>query len=226
MKWLVAFSWAGLLAIAAVYILFVLRYKNAALADVVCIGDSLTACGGMEGRYTDWLSKELPDMRIVNRGINGDTLFGGRDRFERDVLSLHPKVVVIELGANDFFRHDRTPHELYSDLAFMVRGAREQNIGVAIAGVFGDQLDEKGQPIPKLFHEGDAAFGKTILEIERTVAKQYGAIHIENIQADLNKPEFWGDNRHPNAAGNKLVAARILPAVKKLLEEQAASGRK
>ncbi|MBI3827915.1 MAG: hypothetical protein HY291_00255 [Planctomycetes bacterium] len=225
MKWIAAFGWAGLLAVVAVYALFVLRYKNASLADVVCIGDSLTACGGMEGRYTDFLSKDLPGLRIINRGINGDTLFGGRERFERDVLSLHPKIVVIELGANDFFRHDRSPHELYVDLATMVRSAREQNIGVAIAGVFGDQLDEKGQPIPKLFHEGDPAFGQTILEIERTVAKQYGAIHIENIQADLTQPEYWGDNRHPNAAGNRLVAARILPAVKQLLEAQAASGR-
>jgi len=83
---------------------------------IVCIGDSLTVCGGKDGRYTDWLSEFLPKHKIVNKGIGGDILAGGRARFQHDVLDLTPDVVIIELGANDFWQQKRTIEELQKQI--------------------------------------------------------------------------------------------------------------
>jgi hypothetical protein len=37
---------------------------------IVCIGDSLTACGGLGGKYTDYLKQLLPRHSIINKGIS------------------------------------------------------------------------------------------------------------------------------------------------------------
>ena len=55
-------------------------------------GDSLT-----EG--IDW--RELfPDVKILNRGIGGDTSAGVLNRLD-EVIGRHPKIVVLMIGAND-----------------------------------------------------------------------------------------------------------------------------
>jgi len=215
----------GLLAVLATYILFIYRQRQLfpstpATADIVCLGDSLTECGGVGGRYSDYLAQALPEYRVLNRGIGGDTLAGGRERFSRDVLSLRPKLVIIELGANDFHRADRPIEALFEDLAHMVNAAGIQGIQVIIAGVFGPQLDRDSRLVPKEYKEGAPQLGQQIFQMEREIARRFGAVHVENIQAELNKPEHWGDPRHPSPAGNRVVAARLLPVVKQLLAEQ------
>jgi len=184
---------------------------------IVCFGDSLTDCGGKGGRYTDWLAVFLPDCEIINKGVGGDTLAGGRARFKKDVLDLKPDIVVIELDANDFWAKARTISELKKDFAFMIEKAQEHNIKVVIAGVFGDMADKQRKPIPKVL--GTDYFGRQILEMERELASKYNCEHVENIQADIKNKKYWIDTNHPNKQGNRFVALRILPAVKKLLDE-------
>jgi lysophospholipase L1-like esterase len=192
---------------------------------IVCFGDSLTACGGLGGRYPDYLAQELPGSLVINRGVGGDTLDGGRRRFERDVLALRPRVVVIALGANDFRRSDRPVSEMGADLEQMVRAARAQGCAVVIAGVFGPQLDAAGNLAPKLYHEGDPQRGQQVLEMERAAAAKYGCVHVENMQADLVLPEHWADARHPSATGNRLVAKKIAAALRALTQAQCTAVR-
>ncbi|MCW8133727.1 MAG: hypothetical protein KIS92_25500 [Planctomycetota bacterium] len=217
-------GWFGLLAVLATYIFFVYRNRQeTGTADIVCLGDSLTACGGPGGRYSDYLAQALPGLKIVNRGIGGDTIAGGRARFERDVLSLQPKVVILELGANDFFQHNRDPKDLYEDMRQMVQTCRNLKMEVILAGVFGEHLSRDGLPGAKEYKEGDPAFGETILRMEQALAKNYNAYHIENIQYDLNTPECWADARHPSAEGNRRVAARMLPVLRAALAQHASA---
>lgn len=197
------------------------RQARRASNRVVCFGNSLTACGGYGGRYTDYLAIALPKCDVVNRGVGGETLSGGRNRFRKDVLDLQPRVVVIELGANDFHQAIRSIDAMRADLEYMIAALRERKIGVVIAGVFGPQLDEEGNEVPKIYKEGSKDLGKQILEMERDLARKYDCIHIENIQANLNHEKYWEDERHPNAEGNRLVAEIILPAIKKLLPTEA-----
>ena len=65
---------------------------------LVCLGDSLTSCGGAGGHFSHWLQRFMPDVRVIDAGIGGDTLDGGRARYARDVLAHDPDVVLIALG--------------------------------------------------------------------------------------------------------------------------------
>ncbi|MDD5729074.1 MAG: SGNH/GDSL hydrolase family protein [Victivallales bacterium] len=186
---------------------------------IVCFGDSLTACGGPGGRYSDWLAQMLPDCEIINRGIGGDTLGGGRKRFAEDVLTLHPDILVFELGANDYWGRKRSLDALKKDYEYMIKTARDAGIKIVIAGCFGADYDPSrkidtaraGLPLE------DYACGIAAMEFE--FAARYGCIYIPVMQADI-KPNgiapYWSEDRHPNKKGNELVAKRIKTAIEQV----------
>lgn len=70
---------------------------------IVCIGDSLTYGYGLykEKCWVDILRKTL-DVRVLNRGVNGDTSAGMLSRSFRDVVENKPDIVIIMGGSNDF----------------------------------------------------------------------------------------------------------------------------
>jgi len=70
---------------------------------IVCIGDSLTYGYGVykEKCWVDILRKSL-SIRVLNRGINGDSSSGMLSRSFRDVVENKPDAVIIMGGSNDF----------------------------------------------------------------------------------------------------------------------------
>lgn len=183
---------------------------------IVCFGDSLTSCGGPGGRYSDWLVQMFPDCEIINRGIGGDTLGGGRKRFARDVMELRPDILVFELGANDYWGRKRSLGDLKTDYEYMIKTAHDAGMKIVIAGCFGADYDpsrkidtsRNGLPL-KDYSSGIAA-------MEYEFADRYGCVYIPVMQADI-KPNgtapYWSENRHPNKKGNELVAKRIKNAI-------------
>lgn len=210
------FAWAaaGLCAAAAV-IWWGTRDRRPVL---VCLGDSLTSCGGTGGHYSHWLAAMLPEVRVIDAGIGGDTLDGGRARFDRDVLKHRPNVVLIALGANDFWRRSRTVDELRSDLETMVRDAQAVKIRVVVASCFGDRdfWDETCVE----FEPSRFGFAAEIAQMEREVCSAFGCLYVPNMQIDVKPnrlPPYWDQTDHPNKAGNEQVALRLLPSLKQAL---------
>ena len=193
------------------------RHKSVQI--VVCFGDSLTAYGPQGSKYPDWLSLLLPDCFIINKGINGDTLIGGRARFEQDVLKERPDVVIIALGANDFWLQKRDISELKADLEDMVRRAKDAGIEVVIASCFGGRdfwLEENVEFGPERF-----GFAISVAKMEQEVCAKYSCFYVPNMQIDIKpngKEPYWADKWHPNKEGNKFVAKRIFPSLKKALK--------
>ena len=68
---------------------------------LICYGDSITQ-GTIGAAYVDLLAAALPDTRVINAGIDGDTTYNLLLRLERDVLAHAPDVVLIMVGLNDF----------------------------------------------------------------------------------------------------------------------------
>lgn len=62
---------------------------------VVFLGDSITQGWG------PLLAQSFPGLKMVNRGISGDTTRGVLYRLDADVLSLDPKAIVLLIGTND-----------------------------------------------------------------------------------------------------------------------------
>lgn len=219
-----AWLWSGILLMLAVVVsigsLLTWRSLQRSANRIVCFGDSLTTCGGYGGRFPDYLALALPEYEVINRGVGGDTLAGGVKRFQSDVIALHPKVVLIELGANDWHRNERKIEALRQDLEDLVSRAKYNGMEVILLGVFGDQLDAEGHVTEKQYEEKEA-FGQAILQMEREIAKKYDCPHIENIQYEISadRDRYWESKNHPNADGNRVVAQRILPVLQEVLEK-------
>ena len=62
---------------------------------IVFLGDSITQGWGID------FKKSFDGLKLANRGIGGDTTRGMLIRLQEDVLSLHPKAVVLLMGTND-----------------------------------------------------------------------------------------------------------------------------
>lgn len=67
---------------------------------LVCFGDSITE-GMIGASYVERLRARLPGVRVVNAGINGDTVLHLLRRAERDVIARQPDLVTIMIGLND-----------------------------------------------------------------------------------------------------------------------------
>ena len=94
---------------------------------VVFIGDDIT-----EG----W-TQFFPGKRYFNRGISGQTSAQMLVRFRQDVISLKPKVVVIQAGANDLagYSGPATVPMIGENLMSMVELAKANGIRVVLASL-------------------------------------------------------------------------------------------
>ena len=188
-------------------------------STIVCIGDSLTTCGGEGGRYSDWLAEWLVDDVIINKGVDQDTLADGRARFQRDVLDLKGDVVIIALGASDFWQMKRDVSQLTADLEDMVTRAKQAGTEVVIASCFGERdylREEETEFGPERYGLADR-----IWRMEENICQKYGCFYVPNVQADIKpngREPYWEDYIHPNKEGNRFVAKRILVGLEKALE--------
>jgi lysophospholipase L1-like esterase len=190
---------------------------------LVCLGDSLTSCGGAGGHFSHWLQRFMPDVRVIDAGIGGDTLDGGRARYARDVLAHDPDVVLIALGANDFWRNMRPVSALGDDLRAMVQEARRSGMQVVVASCFGQR--DVWEEVCTEFDASRFGLAEEIACMERAVCDEYGCLYVPNMQIDVKPnrlPPFWDETDHPNRAGNEQVALCLLPALRQAVSRATA----
>ncbi len=185
---------------------------------LVCLGDSLTSCGGKDGKYSHYLQRMMPHVRVINAGIGGDTLEGARKRYREDVLKEKPDVVIVALGANDFWRDTRSITEMRDDLVTMVADFKQAGARVIVAGCFGER-DYWGEHSVEF---GSSRFDLAwrFAQMERDVVREYGCLYLPNMQIDIKpnrlKP-YWDMTDHPNPVGNEQIALRLMPYIKEAL---------
>lgn len=83
---------------------------------IVALGDSITAGapgfispleypphgrGNEESQYSYWIMQKHPDWRVINQGISGERTDQMLARFESDVLSHQPDIVIVLGGGSD-----------------------------------------------------------------------------------------------------------------------------
>jgi acyl-CoA thioesterase-1 len=177
---------------------------------IVAFGDSLTAGYGLNHgeSFADDLQRELDRrgyvFRVVNQGISGDTTSGGLTRVE-EAIALKPKVVILELGANDGLRGmpvETTRQNLAAMIdAFQKAGARVLLCGMTLPRNYGaDYIHSFEQIFPELAREKKTALMPFFLDGV--------AVHRELLQAD---------GLHPTARGAEIVARNVMPYLTPLL---------
>ncbi len=189
---------------------------------IVCFGDSLTSCGGANGRYSDMLQASLPEYKFINSGKGGDTIGGGLARLESAVLVHKAHYLIIGLGANDYWQQKRSLNELKQDYETILARCTASGMKIVIISCFGNEklppetvIDFDRAGIPREHYAAGLAI------IERELVKKYNAAYVPDMQCNITpkgRPDLWSDSNHPNAAGNRIVADTILPELRKLLE--------
>jgi acyl-CoA thioesterase-1 len=168
---------------------------------IIAFGDSLVSGkGASAGRdFVAVLSRRLRTP-IINAGRSGDTSGEALDRLDRDVLSRDPRVVIVLLGGNDFLH--KVPRETtFAHLATIVERIRQRGAAVVVVGIN-----------PGLWMDPYAS------EFE-DLARRLEAGLVPDILGDiLGNGALMSDTIHPNDRGYELMADRIEPVLRGLVE--------
>ena len=98
---------------------------------IVCIGNSIVN-GFPHKRSQCFVSlwRQASGYEIINKGENGDVSANIYGRFEKDVISHKPNLVLILTGTNDFIYRLNTPEEVLGYLDKMVELSEKNSIEV------------------------------------------------------------------------------------------------
>ncbi|HSC80101.1 MAG TPA: arylesterase [Chitinolyticbacter sp.] len=182
-------------------------------ADPVLLvfGDSLSAGYGIAARSA-WptlleteLKRQGKPYRVVNASISGETTAGGVTRFPQALKTHQPKLVIIELGANDGLR-GLPVSAAKANLATMIQAAQRAGAKVHVVGM---------QMPPNYGPDYTTAFAA----IYPALAAKYKTGLTPFLLAPvITRPTlFQQDQLHPTAEGQSLLMQMIARDIKPLL---------
>jgi acyl-CoA thioesterase-1 len=182
----------------------------AAPVKILALGSSLTQGYGLPPgtefpvQLRAALKQAGIDAVVTNAGVSADTSAGGLSRLDWS-LADHPDAVILELGSNDMLR-GIPPAETEKNLRAILEKLKAAHVKVLLTGMhaqrnLGAEYVQQFDPIyPRL-------------------AKQYNVLFypffLDGVA--LNPKLNQADGMHPNPAGVKVIVARMLPYVKKLV---------
>jgi acyl-CoA thioesterase-1 len=177
---------------------------------ILALGTSLTQGYGLPPgtEFTVQLQAALKaagmDVRVENAGVSGDTSAGGLTRLDWS-LADHPDAAVVELGSNDMLR-GIPPAETEKNLRAILSRLQKDHVAVLLTGMQAQR-------------NLGADYVRQFDSIYPRLAKDYNVVFYPFILdgVALNPKLNQADGMHPNPAGVKIIVARILPYVKKML---------
>jgi lysophospholipase L1-like esterase len=191
---------------------------------IVAIGDSTTAGtpafasplespplghGDPTSQYAYWLMQSHPDWDVLNRGVNGERSDQIRDRFDRDVISAGPAVVVVIAGVNDVYQGREVEH-VTRHLRWMYDQARIRVVAGTILP-YGTATPEQNAKM------------RQINAWIRQQADADPALGFADTRAAVGapgKPDMLSDSPdrlHPSPSGYRAMAGAIQPVIEQVL---------
>jgi acyl-CoA thioesterase I len=177
---------------------------------ILALGSSLTQGYGLPPgtEFTVQLQAALKqsgiDAVVTNAGVSADTSAGGLARLDWS-LADHPDAVILELGSNDMLR-GTPPAETEKNLRAILAKLKAAHVKVLLTGMHAqrnlgaDYVREFDGIYPRLAKKANVLFYPFFLD-----------------GVALNPKLNQADGMHPNPAGVKVIVARMLPLVKKLV---------
>lgn len=166
--------------------------------SVVCFGNSITlGAGASAGQDYPTLLGQIVKLPVKNLGESGDTTETALLRVG-DILKLDPRIVIVELGGNDYIR--RFPSsKTFNDLRQIVGKIQERKAVVVLISM----------PLGPGYESG-----------YKDLAKDRGAVLIEGVMgAIFDDKSLMADELHPNSSGYQKLAGEIAKVIDPLLEE-------
>lgn len=162
----------------------------------------------------------FPGKPYVNRGISGQTTPQMLIRFQQDVVSLKPAVVVILAGTNDIAGNTgpTTNEQIEDNFKSMIAIAKQNHIKVVLASLtpaFAYPWRPEVHPVERIM-----ALNAWI----KQEAADQGLVYLDYFSAMANpqdgmKRELTVDGVHPNAAGYRVMAPLAEKAIQEALNE-------
>ncbi len=174
-------------------------------AGIVFVGDSIT-----EGWHT--LEQDFAglSLKVVNRGIGGDTTPNLLYRLQEDVLDLHPRAMVVMIGTNDLGEHT-PPADIAGNLRVLHQRVRVAYPKIPIAWCL---------VMPR---KGDDTYPERIRELNALVVQLAASDPLVTLCDTFtplalpdgsSKPEdFVPDRLHLNPAGYSVWRSVLYPIV-------------
>jgi len=165
---------------------------------IVFLGNSITAGAGA-GPGEDFpsiVAREL-NVEVVNAGVSGDSVFDALQRLEIDVLAEDPKIVVVELGGNDFLQ-GTSLDSTFANFEIIMQKLKLSGVKIVIVSV--------NIPLKPSYEAR-----------QKEMAKKYDGVFVPNIlRGVISDPRFMSDSVHPNAMGYQIIAKRVIKGIKKV----------
>lgn len=180
---------------------------------IVAFGDSLTAGLGVQidESYPAQLQRRLDSLgyhyRVINAGVSGDTTAGGLRRVSW-ILNSKPKLVILELGANDGLR-GLPVDESHQNLQQIIRRLREVQVTVILAGM----------TLPPNYGQAYTTQFETMYQnLAREHQVPFIPFFLEGVggTSSLNQ----ADGLHPTSEGYTVVVEHLLKVLRPVLDEK------
>jgi acyl-CoA thioesterase I len=179
---------------------------------LLVFGDSLSAAYGLRADqgWVALLQKRLVAQgygyRVVNASVSGETTSGGKARLERALAQHRPRLVILELGANDGLR-GLPLKAVRANLDGMIATIRRRDARVLLAGII----------IPPNY---GASYSKGFSALFSDLAATHKIPRVPFLleKVALNDRYMQSDGLHPNAAGQPLLLDTVWPYLMPLLE--------
>jgi acyl-CoA thioesterase-1 len=170
---------------------------------VVAFGDSLVAGrGASDGQDFVTVLSQRTGIPIVNAGRSGDTTGRALARLQTDVLAYDPRIVIVLLGGNDFLR--RVPvDQAFDNLGTIVERIRSRGSAVILVGVSVGLLSDP--------------YAARYEALARRTASGLVPGILDGI---IGHSSLMADTIHPNDRGYAIVADRVEPMLRELLDDE------
>jgi lysophospholipase L1-like esterase len=173
--------------------------------------------GNVESQYAYWLVEQHPQWRVLNRGVDGERTDEVAARFDRDVLSRQPHVLIVIAGVNDVYQGRPIEHTTRNLRAIYDRAA-EAGIAVVAGSIvpFNTATPDQNARMHAI-NAWIAAEAKrdpnlTFVDTRAAVAA------ADNPDRLASSP----DDVHPDVEGYRRMAKALGPAIEKVLKRQKA----
>jgi acyl-CoA thioesterase-1 len=204
MAWLIALPAVGAAPAVA----------STAMPVILVFGDSLSAGYGIrvEQGWVSLLAQKIEHegygFHVVNASVSGETSAGGLARLPRALSLQQPRIVLLELGANDGLR-GLPLQQTQDNLGKIITLLQQQHIRVLLLGL----------KLPPNYGE---RYTSGFAAMYQSLNKQYHVpllpFLLENVAL---KPDLMqADGLHPNEQGQPLLLDNVWPTLVPLLRAQ------
>ncbi len=182
-------------------ILLTLTVSPAFADTILILGDSLGASYGMD-QNVGWVAKlqqQMPEHKIINASVSGETTAGGLRRLPALLESAKPDVVFIELGGNDGLR-GFPPKKMKLNLTNLIKLSEQAKAKVIVSEVM----------VPPNY---GPRYSKSFTQVYKDLAKDSSITVIPFFMTEIAPhPELMQkDGIHPNEKAQDKIADFVKP---------------